>query len=149
MKLSLLVIFFEATAKVVNVERTEAKSREVFASDLNPDYAQLSSAFSDGHSAQLNYFFKNERNILTFIIAPFRKIGRSGNCKVKDFRIVEASEIRGFSLNREVSEIGVRSRIGRRSHKIFCSDLGLVRKTKKFCPNRHPDADNIFSNVFT
>jgi len=74
--------FFKATAKVVNVEKTEAKSREVFASDLNPDYAQLSSALSDGHSAQLNYFFKNERNILTFIIARFRKIGRSGNWKI-------------------------------------------------------------------
>jgi len=82
MKSSTLVVFFEATAKVVNVEKTEAKSREVFASDLNPDYAQLSSALSDGHSAQLNYFFKNERNILTFIIARFqenRAIGESEN----------------------------------------------------------------------
>jgi len=71
----------------VNVEKTEAKSREVFASDLNPDYAQLSSALSDGHSAQLNYFFKNERNILTFIIARFqenRAIGELENLGFSD-----------------------------------------------------------------
>ena len=89
MKSSTLVVFFEATAKVVNVEKTEAKSREVFASDLNPDYAQLSSALSDGHSAQLNYFFKNERNILTFIIARFqenRAIGELENLGFSDSR---------------------------------------------------------------
>jgi len=65
-----------------------------------------------------------------------RAIGEFG--KLGIFGKLGCSEIRGFSENWGVWEIGVGLGFGWRSHKIFCSDWGLVGKTNKFYPKSPP-----------
>jgi len=71
-----------------------------------------------------------------------RAIGEFG--KLGIFGKLGCSEIRGFSENWGVWEIGVGLGFGWRSHKIFCSDWGLVGKTNKFYPKSPPCRESGF-----